>query len=51
MPALAAFTTPGSGGLDHARQIPELTAGDTGDHRLVGDHSRPLTQKWLASER
>jgi hypothetical protein len=33
--ALAAFTTPSSGGWIHVRQIPELTAGDTGDHRLA----------------
>jgi hypothetical protein len=32
--ALAAFTTPSSGGW-HVRQIPELAACDTGDHRLA----------------
>jgi hypothetical protein len=33
--ALTAFTTPSSGGWIHVRQIPELTARDTGDHRLA----------------
>ena len=33
--ALAAFTTPGNGGWNHVRQIPELTARDIGDHRLA----------------
>ena len=36
--------------LDHVRQIPELTACDTGDHRLAAITLQTLTQRRLASE-
>jgi hypothetical protein len=40
-PALAAFTTPSSGGWIMFGKSPELTACDTGDHRLAATTLRP----------
>ncbi|HEY7193239.1 MAG TPA: hypothetical protein VH439_05815 [Gemmatimonadales bacterium] len=38
---LAAFTTPSSGGWTMFGKTPELTACDTGDHRLAAITPRP----------